>query len=124
MHSGLLGRLGEDFAAVLLGDSGMRVLARNYTSRYGEIDLVASDGVTICFVEVKTRRANSMVAGAEAVTPEKRRKIITTALCYLQEFPCDLQPRFDVLSVVADKKGEIVQYEYFTGAFDSDGYYR
>ena len=124
MHKNRLGIKGEVFAAELLQKRGMRIVAANYTCRYGEIDIIAADNETICFVEVKTRKVNSMVSGAEAVTPQKQRKIITTALLYLQEHPCDLQPRFDVLAVTTARDGSILEYDYITGAFDSGEYYR
>ena len=111
------GARGEDYACALLRGMGMAVLARNYRSPWGEIDIVALDGDNICFVEVKSRSLGAMVDGAAAVTPAKQRKLIKTALCYLQEFPGEYQPRFDVLALTADKSGGFC-HEHYPAAFD------
>jgi len=116
--------MGERYAVRLLEEKGYRVLERNFHSRYGEVDLIISDGQYICFVEVKTRRQGSMVGGFTAVTMSKQRKIIATALLYLQQNPSDLQPRFDVLSILVGKPGEVLAHDYLTGAFDCEAYYR
>ncbi|WRS28269.1 ribonuclease HII [Oscillospiraceae bacterium MB08-C2-2] len=117
-----LGAMGEDYAVLALTSLGYEVLERNYRSAYGEIDVIATTEDYICFVEVKTRRQGSQVTGPEAVTRSKQKRIITTALCYLDAFPNSLQPRFDVLSVVTDKKGAIVDCELIPAAFDGGAY--
>lgn len=117
------GARGEDFAAERLTALGYRVVDRNYHSRYGEVDIIAVKGDVICFVEVKTRRGDAMVSGAQAVSRSKQRKIITTALQYLQRHPeYDLQPRFDVFSVVTAGEGKAPEYDYLMGAFDGEAY--
>lgn len=116
------GRAGEAFTADLLRRQGYEILEANYASRYGEIDLIAAKGKTVCFVEVKTRRAHAMVSGGESVGWAKQRKIITTALCYLQERGIELQPRFDVCSVTTGENGGIAGYDYIEGAFDGAAY--
>jgi putative endonuclease len=110
------GKRGEDYTAELLLSRGMRLLARNYHSRYGEVDLIAEDGGELCFVEVKARKAGSMVSGEAAVTPAKQRKILLTALRWMQENGTSLQPRFDVC--VVTMKGEGFSHEYYEAAFD------
>lgn len=115
------GKQGEDYTAALLVQQGMRILARNWHSRWGEIDLIAVDRVNVCFVEVKTRRAGSMVSGGEAVSRSKQRKIIQTALCWLGENPCELQPRFDVC-IVTTEHGKTIAHEYLAAAFDGGAY--
>lgn len=117
-----LGAMGEEFAEGLLLEQGMQILSRGYRSSYGEIDLIACDDQYICFVEVKTRRTGSMVPGEAAVDAAKQRRIITTALIYLQEHDTDLQPRFDVISIRTDHKSRILDYNYLTGAFDGYAY--
>ena len=64
-----LGRLGEQTAARALQKMGCRLLAMNYRTRFGEIDLIVQDGDTTVFVEVKTRKDASFAEAAEAVTP-------------------------------------------------------
>ena len=117
-----LGRRAEEFAVRTLLDGGYRILAVNHHSIYGEIDVIAADLTTICFVEVKARNNVSIDWAARSVTPSKQRKIIRTALLYLQETGCELQPRFDVFCVQA-RGDEILRYEHMKGAFDGGAYY-
>ena len=115
------GRRGEGYAAGLLRRKGYRILATNYASRYGEVDVIACDSAYILFVEVKTRRQGSMINGMQAVTPSKMRKIIATAMLYLQEHPWDaLQPRFDIVSIETDRQGNVLGHDHLMGAFDSE----
>lgn len=93
------GQIGEQAAAAYLEARGYTVLARNFSSRYGEIDIIASDAQYIVFVEVKTRAATPMVTGAESVTEGKRSRLSATASIYLQRNETALQPRFDVIEV-------------------------
>lgn len=93
------GARGEQRAAEYLAQRGYTVLARNYRSPYGEIDLICTHGGCIAFVEVKTRSSAKFGAPREAVTPAKQRKIILTAQQWLAEHPTALQPRFDVVEV-------------------------
>jgi len=94
------GKLGEDLATEQLWQQGYAILARRYRSRSGELDVVARDGRTVVFVEVKTRDGCGFGAGSEAVTALKRRRMADVALDYLvrqrlTECPC----RFDVVTV-------------------------
>ena len=116
------GRRAEEYAVKLLMEQGCRLLAVNYSSRYGEIDIIVQDGAYICFVEVKARKPHAMVAAAAAVTPAKQRKIIQTALLYLQEHTWDLQPRFDVLTLTWTADGTVTDWEILKGAFDGAAY--
>ena len=77
------------------------LVAHSYHCRFGEIDLIAMDGNTLCFVEVKLRRTQRFGTGAEQVDRRKREKLRITAELYLQERPAVLQPRFDVVEVLA-----------------------
>src|SRR3712207_7747855 len=77
----LLGDQGEREAARFLRRRGLRILVRNYRTPQGEIDLIARDGATPVFVEVKSRRRGTP---AEAVTPEKQRKLTLAALHFLK----------------------------------------
>lgn len=119
------GKAGEDYAARALSGPGREILARNYRSPYGEIDIIASDGESICFIEVKTRRRGSMVGAAQSVTPQKQKRIIMTAAVYLQENGsrfASLQPRFDVFCVETGADGGITGHDYLEGAFDCGAY--
>lgn len=73
------GKFGEDFAVNLLKSKGYEVVARNFRSRFGEIDIVATYNRELIFVEVKTRYSNKFGHPEEAVTSQKLRKIMRTA---------------------------------------------
>ena len=96
-----LGRWGEDLAAAFLEEKGCRIVDRNWKCRFGELDLVAEGEGYLCFVEVKLRRTQRFGTGAEQVDQRKREKLRITAELYLQERPAVLQPRFDVVEVLA-----------------------
>lgn len=118
--SRLSGKDAEDRAAVYLETKGFRILDRNYHSRFGEIDIIAEDGRYIVFAEVKGRTSASYTSPAEAVTVAKQRKIVYTALVYLQAHPTDLQPRFDVIGILAGEPEPLL--EHLENAFSGGGY--
>lgn len=93
---------GEDAAERLLTGSGMRILARNWRTRFGELDLVAMDGSTLVFVEVKCRQADWLYDPALAVNHRKQDRLRRLAAAFLMlERPRFQDCRFDVVSVVA-----------------------
>ena len=96
-----LGRWGEDLAAEFLEKKGYRIVERNWKCRFGELDLVAEGEGFLCFAEVKLRRSERFGAGAEHVDRRKQERLRVTAELYLQEYPTQLQPRFDVFEVLA-----------------------
>lgn len=97
----LLGKWGETQVANYLRQHGYEVLDMNYRCRMGELDLVASKGRYLAFVEVKLRRNGDVMAAREAVTYSKQQKLRAAALLYLQAHPTKLQPRFDVAEIYA-----------------------
>ena len=112
-----LGKDGEDFACRELEDRGYAILARRYRRRGGEIDIIARDGATLVFVEVKTRDGHEFGDAAEAITRWKRRRMARIALDYMMrqhisECPC----RFDVVSIHVETGVPAV--EIFQNAFD------
>lgn len=114
-----LGRAGETQAVQYLQRSGYRVVARNVRARFGEIDVVAWDGRTLCFVEVKSRTSRRFGLPEEALTAWKRQRLIRLAQWYLQGHPV-LKParvRFDVLALLACD-GEAPQARLIKGAFE------
>ena len=113
-----LGILGEELACAELTRRGYAILARRYRTRFGEIDIVARDGETTVFVEVKARDGDRFGDGAEAVTPWKQRRIANMAVDYLSRQRLHAKPcRFDVVAVdVATAPPHI---EVYTNAFDS-----
>jgi len=103
----LLGAEGEQAVAVYLKKHGHKILARNYTCRCGELDIVARDGDVIVFVEVKTRRPDPMFDPAKTVTAAKRRKVRQVARHYLRaRNMVDRVCRFDIASVILPEEGE------------------
>ena len=119
-----IGAQGETFAAQILQEQGMKILSRNYYTPYGEIDLIVLDKGCIAFVEVKTRRTGSVTRPAEAVDRRKRERIIRSAVCYLMEYPVDLQPRFDVFEIVTEKGKtfSVQSYQYIINAYEVTNY--
>jgi len=104
-----LGRQGEEIACRYLTRQGYRILVRNYRTRLGEVDIIAEQGGTLVFVEVKTRRGRTCGHPFEAVTPAKCRQISRVALLYLAETGREKQAaRFDVVAVSLAGGGEPV----------------
>ena len=97
----LLGRWGEEQAAAYLKKKRWKIVGLNYTSRFGEIDLIAENKEFIAFVEVKTRKSDVYAQAREFVTKSKQTRILSTAQLWLQSNPCDKQLRFDVIEVYA-----------------------
>ena len=97
----ILGDRGERIAARHLRGLGYRVIGRNYRCPMGEIDIIARDGDTVVFVEVKTRSGREFGEPEEAVGPRKRRKLRDVALCYIKSRRAPMPAvRFDVVSIV------------------------
>ena len=90
----------EERAAAFLIDRGYELVERNFTSRYGEIDLICRDGDTLVFVEVKMRRPSSYGTAEEAVSRPKQRRLINAAEDYLQKSGAsEVAARFDVVAI-------------------------
>ena len=105
------GRRGEDLAVVFLLGKGYRILARNWRTKMGEIDIVAERNKVIVFCEVKTRTSKRCGGGAEAVHRQKQLKIIQVALLYLQKMEkMNAKCRFDVLEVNFEFDREIIRH--------------
>ena len=117
------GAAGEILAARFLLDKGYRLLATNYRSRFGEVDIIAEIDRFLVFVEVKTRGENAYFEPREAVTSSKRQKIIKAAMGYIAQHPTDRQPRFDVIEVYSDPKSPMKAKEirHLENAFDNAG---
>jgi putative endonuclease len=103
---GQLGRRGEDLACERLVALGLRIVARNWRCRSGEIDVVAAAPDLLVFCEVKTRRGHGYGTPAEAVTPAKRTRLRLLAAAYLaavEHPPCAV--RFDVVTITWPRGG-------------------
>src|SRR3954447_2577366 len=118
-HRQHLGRLGEHLAADHFARLGFDVLARNHQTRYGELDLVLSDGTTLVFCEVKTRRLGSGEP-FENLHPAKQEKVRRMAAAWLMEVterPWHEDLRFDAVGVVLDERDHLVRLDHLEGAF-------
>ncbi|MEG3007443.1 MAG: YraN family protein [Oscillospiraceae bacterium] len=113
------GGLGESFAAKILTEMGLHIEERNYTIKGGEVDIIATDDDEIAFIEVKTRRKNSMISGMDAVTNAKQKRIIKAAKSYLEKNTPEYYPRFDVFEITIAENGEfkVLSYDYIKSAF-------
>ena len=101
-----IGDFGETMACRWLEKNGMSVIKRNFRCRSGEIDIIAKDGETIVFCEVKTRLSKSYGTPAEFVDYRKQQKITRTALFYLGRDDVDM--RFDVVEVMYRICGDVL----------------
>ena len=99
--SSLNGAWGESLAAQYLQKKRYKLIATNYRTRFGEIDLVVSNRKYLVFVEVKLRKSDRFAQAREFVDFRKQQRLRTTASIYLSQFPTDLQPRFDVIEIYA-----------------------
>ena len=116
-----LGRLGEQLAAEHLIRRGFSIVERNYRTRWGELDIVAFDGRTLAFCEVKTRRMSAPGRSPlESVHTRKRSKVRRMAASWLVERtdrPRAEHLRFDAIGVTLDAAGRLVGLEHLEGAF-------
>ncbi|MFA5075320.1 MAG: YraN family protein [Candidatus Babeliales bacterium] len=102
-----LGKLGENIISDYLVKNGFKILTKNFTTKFGEIDLIAQKDLTIAFIEVKTRK-KAYFPISTVVTYPKQKKMIKTAKCFIQKFNIiDKILRFDVATV------EIINQEIF-----------
>lgn len=100
-RANLLGAWGEGVAAEYLRKKHYRVVAANYRTRIGEIDLIARNWHYLIFVEVKTRKNANFAMAREFVDYRKQNRLRGTAMMYLERYPTGLQPRFDVIEIYA-----------------------
>ena len=115
------GRESEQAAARFLGQAGYRIVARNYRDRFGEVDLIAYDGPTLVFVEVKARRTGRFGAPSEAVTLRKQTRLTKAAMRYLAashaaEPPC----RFDLVVIDASARPDAPRIELLKNIFSPE----
>lgn len=96
------GARAEDLACERLRGAGYLIVARNWRTRMGEIDIVARDGDVLAFVEVKYRAASGFGGPEAAVGRAKQRRLVAAAKAFLGATGCDLAARFDVVAVEHD----------------------
>jgi putative endonuclease len=115
---GALGQRAEQLCAEALERRGYRVRDRNWRTREGELDIVAENEDTVCFVEVRMRTTDAWGDPSSTVSRVKQQRVIRAALRYLQRRPSGQRMiRFDVMTVVGQGKDAAV--EHLPAAFDA-----
>jgi len=106
------GHAAEACACVYLEDRGLALVARNYRSAFGEIDLVMRDGAVLVFVEVRQRRSERYGTPAETVGTRKQARLRATAAHYLQRHSRESQKpcRFDIVAITDDTRGQRIEW--------------
>jgi putative endonuclease len=120
------GRHAEDLAAAFLEKAGLRIVARNWRRPEGEVDIVADDGGTCVFVEVRSRTGTALGHPLESITLDKQRRVIRSARLYLSELAERAETsapvagyRFDVVAVTFDPEGLAApELVHIPGAFE------
>ncbi len=119
MNKVALGKQGEELAIRLLKSNGYRILGRNVKARFGEIDVVARDGPTLCFIEIKSRTALKFGWPEESVGPQKQWQLGRLASWYLKAHRLgEARVRFDVVSILLQPDGSAARTRLIKAAFD------
>ncbi|MHC1480067.1 YraN family protein [Frateuria aurantia] len=115
-----LGQAAEQRACAELQRQGLRLLQRNFSSRYGELDLIMQDGAELVFVEVRLRRDNRHGGASASVSAAKQQRLIRTAAVWLQQHPqyATVPCRFDVVGYSGIETGP--EMEWIRAAFEAD----
>lgn len=113
-----LGRAGENAAVDYLSRNGLRIVDRNFRCRMGELDIIARDGATLVFVEVRTVAGSAFGAARERVTKRKIHKLRQLAMYYIQSKKLAALPlRFDVIAVTMKPDGSLLSLDHIINAF-------
>lgn len=109
------GRSGESIAAAALEKKGYDILERNYSNKFGEIDIIARDRNTLVFVEVKTKIGEEFGSPEEMINPGKLARIRNMATMYLHgvSAPC----RIDVMAIVLGDKNEVLRLTHYENVY-------
>jgi len=112
-----LGKFGEVLALKKIKLLGYKNIIRNYRCPLGEVDLIAKDGDTLAFIEIKTRKGKSIGYAKEAVNARKRRQLSKVALAYMKSNDCwGAKARFDVVAINIER--DKPQIEVIKNAFE------
>jgi len=116
-----IGAIGEQLAAEHLRRRGFAIVERNYRTRWGELDIIACDGDTLVFAEVKARLAHAVPANPfDSIHPRKRRQVRRMAGRWLSERvdrPRARELRFDAIGVLLDTGGRLIRLDHVEAAF-------
>jgi putative endonuclease len=113
-----LGKTAEDLAVTYLQKNGYTIVVRNFRFQKAEIDIIAEKDNLIVVVEVKARSTDVFMLPQEAVTKTKIKLLVSAANHFMEEFSKDQEVRFDIISVLADRKKNLT-IEHITGAFEA-----
>jgi putative endonuclease len=114
-----IGRLGETLAFEYLVRQRYVIVERNYRKQCGEVDIIARDGETLVFVEVKTRQSTAFGTPFEAVDARKQRQLSRIAQEYIQSRRLGEAPaRFDVIAVRLNRDNQPATFDHLKNAFD------
>jgi len=118
LNKKVIGDGNEDLACNYLTNQGCRIIVRNFRCRQGEIDIIAKDGMYLCFIEVKFRRNADFGQPQEAVNISKQRKISKVSRFYLysKKLSFDIPIRYDVIAVSVNEG--ITTFNWIKNAFD------
>ena len=120
-NSNQIGQNAEQLALEYLLDRGLKLITKNYSCRYGEIDLIMQEPASVVFVEVRFRKHTGFGSGAESVDHRKQLKLSKSAECFLQrnkqytKFPC----RIDVISIGQKKKTAAPDIDWIRNAIET-----
>ena len=117
MNTKLVGAFGEQVAARYLRENGYSILAANYYTGVGEIDIIAQKKKEICFVEVKTRKEGGLFSPADAVDFHKQENVKGSAAAYMNKFSLKNKMRFDIIEVLLSDNGELSRINHIKNAF-------
>lgn len=120
----LLGTFGEDMACSYLESNGYRIIERNFSCKAGEVDIIAMEGDTIAFIEVKCRTSTNYGSPSEAVSYYKQNRIVKTALFFMTKHKIfDYMCRFDVIEVLKEGNKDNLCINLIKNAFEYSGKY-
>jgi len=111
-HRLTLGRQGEELATAFLLTLGYQIIQRNFATRVGEIDIVAADGDTLVFVEVRTRSRDDGISPLDSVTNEKRKQVRRVVSSFLAgaHYSHEQDLRIDVIGVIFSNDGATIEH--------------
>ena len=116
-----IGAWGEEVASQYLEAKGYQILARNWRTQEGEVDLVAQEGETVVFVEVKTRTSKDFGWPEDSVTTTKKRRLQRSAMAYLMDQDLiDVPWRIDVIAIDRNRSGEVERLEHYIDAVNGE----
>ncbi len=115
----ILGKEGEAKAIEYLIAHGYDIITTNYSCHFGEIDVIAREGKSLCFIEIKTRAGSQFGFPAEAISRRKQKKLITTARFYMHEYRTKFdEHRFDIVEVLYRKESDYFDFSLIKDAFE------